>query len=658
MFKKILIANRGEIACRVIRTARAMGIGTVAVYSEADQNALHVDMADESVAIGPAPAAESYLVGERIIQAAADAGAEAIHPGYGFLSENPGFAEAVEHAGLTFIGPGAKAIAAMGDKIESKKIAQEAGVNTVPGFLGTVPSADEAVTIARDIGYPVMIKAAAGGGGKGMRIAGSDDEVRAGFERAVSEAKSSFGDDRVFIEKFIEGPRHIEIQVLADSQGTVLHLGERECSIQRRHQKVIEEAPSPFLDSDTRAAMCEQAVALARAVGYRSAGTVEFIVDSRRKFFFLEMNARLQVEHPVTEMITGLDLVEQMIRIAAGEPLSLKQEDVTINGWAIESRLYAEDPVRGFLPSPGRIVHYHEPPRSDHVRVDSGVAEGDEISLFYDPLIAKLITHGKSRGEAIQRHGEALDAYYIRGMGHNLNFLAQVMTNERFRAGEIDTDFIDTEWPDGVAPSPPGDTALPHFVAVAGLIHGRTGARRGESNRVESAKGKLEWVATIAGGQHTFTVLQNDGGYDVAVAGNTVAVRGAWTPTRQTFEGTINGKPAVMQVDRLAEGYRLTMGGAQADVVVRHPRTAELAKLMPAKADADSSRFLHSPMPGLVLAINVCEGESVEAGHPLAVVDAMKMENVLAAERKTRILKILVAPGDSLAVDQVIMEFE
>ncbi|MCH8111797.1 MAG: acetyl/propionyl/methylcrotonyl-CoA carboxylase subunit alpha [Proteobacteria bacterium] len=675
MFKKILIANRGEIACRVIRTARAMGIETVAVYSEADQTSRHVDMADEAVAIGPPPAAESYLVGERIIKAAADTGAQAIHPGYGFLSENPGFAEAVERAGLTFIGPGAKAIAAMGDKIESKRIAQGAGVSTIPGFLGTVPTADEAIKIARGIGYPVMIKAAAGGGGKGMRIAHGDDEVRAGFERAVSEAKSSFGDDRVFIEKFIEGPRHIEIQVLADSQGNVIHLGERECSIQRRHQKVIEEAPSPFLDSATRKVMCEQAVALAHAVGYRSAGTVEFIVDSRRNFFFLEMNARLQVEHPVTEMVTGLDLVEQMIRIAAGEPLSLTQENVQLNGWAIESRLYAEDPARGFLPSAGRIVHYRAPPQDDHVRVDSGVTEGDEISLFYDPLIAKLITHGETRDEAIRRHGTALDAYYIRGFGHNVNFLAQVMANDRFRAGEFDTDFIASEWPDGATPTAPDDDTLPHFIAVAGLIHCRQsrhsqmqmhgptassqgGASPGSSKEGGAAQGEFEWVAMIAGEQVPFTVADNDGGVDVALGGATVAVRGTWSPVGHLFEGSINGEPKVMQVDRLAEGYRLSMGGFQADVVVRHPRTAELAKLMPNKPEPDASRFLHSPMPGLVLAINVCEGERVEAGHTLAVVDAMKMENVLAAERKARIAKILVAPGDSLTVDQVIMEFE
>ncbi len=664
MFKKILIANRGEIACRVIRTARAMGIETVAVYSEADQTARHTGMADEAVAIGPPPAAESYLVGERIIKAAADTGAQAIHPGYGFLSENPVFAEAVERAGLTFIGPGAKAIAAMGDKIESKKIAQAAGVSTIPGFLGTVPTAGEAVKIAGGIGYPVMIKAAAGGGGKGMRIAHGDDEVRDGFERAVSEATSSFGDDRVFIEKYIEGPRHIEIQVLADSKGNVIHLGERECSIQRRHQKVIEEAPSPFLDSATREAMAGQATALARAVGYRSAGTVEFIVDSSRKFYFLEMNARLQVEHPVTEMITGLDLVEQMIRIAAGEPLSLTQEDVRFDGWAVESRLYAEDPARGFLPSAGRIVHYHEPPQDENVRVDSGVVEGDEISLFYDPLIAKLVTHGGTRDEAIRRHGAALDAYCIRGFGHNAGFLAQVMANGRFRAGEIDTDFIAAEWPDGAAPKAPNEVVLPHFVAVAGLIHCRMQMREGASSsegrsgQRDAGQGESQWTAMIAGAQYPFTALDNDGGFDVVLGDATVAVRGAWSPIGHLFEGTINGEPRVMQVDRLAEGYRLSMGGFQAEVVVRHPRAAELAKLMPEKPEPDSSRFLHSPMPGLVLAINVCEGEKVEAGHTLAVVDAMKMENVLAAERKTRLAKILVAPGDSLAVDQVIMEFE
>ncbi len=666
MFKKILIANRGEIACRVIRTAQAMGIETVAVYSQADQAARHVDMADEAVAIGAPPAAESYLVAERILEAAAETGAEAIHPGYGFLSENPAFAEAVARAGLAFIGPDAKAIRAMGDKIESKKIAQKAGINTVPGYLGTAASPHDAVRIARGIGFPVMIKAVAGGGGKGMRIACGERDAREGFERAVGEAKSSFGDDRVFIEKYVEGPRHIEIQILADSHGNVIHLGERECSIQRRHQKVIEEAPSPFLDAAARTAMAEQAVALARAVGYRSAGTVEFIVDTQRNFYFLEMNTRVQVEHPVTEMITGLDLVEQMIRIAAGEKLAVEQDDVRFDGWAIESRVYAEDPVRGFLPSVGRLVRYRPPEATGHVRIDSGVAEGDEISVFYDPLIAKLITHGETREEAIQRQVAALDAYCIRGIGHNVNFLARVMANERFLAGDFDTDFIARVWPDGFDAGAPGKELRPSFIATAAFIHSRTLSRDGAHGAAREAAfgdqradhgAEVDWVASIAGEQVPISVALNDGGFDVSIADATVAIRGTWSPVGHLFEGTINGRPAAMQVDRLMEGSRLTMGGYQVDVLIRHPRTAELARLMPNKPESDLSGYLLSPMPGLVVAINVSEGEDVEPGHTLAIIDAMKMENVLKAERAGRIAKIHVAQGDNLAADQVILEF-
>jgi propionyl-CoA carboxylase alpha chain len=651
MFKKILVANRGEIACRVMRTAKRLGIPTVAVYSDADAGAPHVQMADEAVRIGPPPAAQSYLVIDNILAAIRQTGADAVHPGYGFLSENAAFVEALDKAGVTFIGPPTKAIAAMGDKIESKKLADKAGVSTVPGFLGEVPDATAAIKIAREIGYPVMIKASAGGGGKGMRIARSDAEVKDGFERAVSEAKSSFGDDRVFIERYVETPRHIEIQVLADKHGNVLYLGERECSIQRRHQKVIEEAPSPFLDAATRKAMGEQAVALSKAVGYTSAGTVEFIVDPKRNFFFLEMNTRLQVEHPVTELVTGLDLVEQMIRVAAGEKLSLTQDKVKLTGWAVESRLYAEDPVRGFLPSIGRLSGYRPPREDGTIRVDTGVEEGSEISRFYDPMLAKLVTYGKDRDAAVTRMGEALDAFYVRGINHNIGFLRDVIDRPAFRKGDLSTAFIDQTWPDGYAAPEPSADQVRTAAAIAGLAHFR--------RTVRGADGDIhEWVAAVGEARATLQVVGVEGGCTVVVDGASLDVVSDWRPGIPLFEGTVGGRPVVAQIDTRAEGFAVTLGATSLDVVVRTRRVAELMTLMPVKEPPDMSKYLLSPMPGMVVAINVEPGQEVEAGHALAIVDAMKMENVLTAERKGTIKELHAKPGDSLAVDQIILEFE
>ena len=661
MFKKILIANRGEIACRVIRTARAMGIATVAVYSEADADARHVREADEAVAIGPSPSAQSYLVIDSILKVVHATGAEAVHPGYGFLSENRAFAEALEKAGIAFIGPGVAAIAAMGDKIESKKLAQAAGVNSVPGYLGVIKDAAEAAKIAKEIGYPVMIKASAGGGGKGMRIARTDAEAREGFRSATSEARSSFGDDRVFVEKYIEQPRHIEIQVLADAHGNTVYLGERECSIQRRHQKVIEEAPSPFLDAATRAAMGEQAVALAQAVDYRSAGTVEFIVDAERSFFFLEMNTRLQVEHPVTEMVTGLDLVEQMIRVAAGETLAFKQSDVKLEGWAIEARVYAEDPLRGFLPSIGRLVKYREPVAGAAVRVDSGVYEGAEISMFYDPMIAKLVTYGADRNVAIAAMREALDSFVIRGVGHNIPFLASLMAQPRFVGGRLTTNFIAEEYPDGFGgvALQPDHVAL--LVAVAAVIHHRHQARDQQiSGRVLPAKpsGGADWVVMVDRVAHPATVAETASGYAVISGGASFELISDWKLGDPLYHGTANGRPVSVQADRKGVGYRLSHGGAELDLLVLSPRAAELAALMPVKQAPDMSRFLLSPMPGLLVSLAVALEQEVKAGQELAVIEAMKMENVLRAERDGTVKILHAKPGDSLAVDQAIVEFE
>ncbi len=660
-FAKILIANRGEIACRVIRTARAMGIKTVAVYSETDADAAHVREADEAFPIGPAPSAKSYLAIENIVAAVKASGAEAVHPGYGFLSENRAFAAALEKAGVVFIGPPPAAIAAMGDKIESKKLAQKAGVNTVPGHLGVIKDADEAVKIARTVGYPVMIKASAGGGGKGMRLAHNDAETREGFRSATGEARSSFADDRVFIEKFIEEPRHIEIQVLADGHGTCLYLGERECSIQRRHQKVIEEAPSPFLDGKTRAAMGEQAVALAKAVGYRSAGTVEFIVDGKRNFYFLEMNTRLQVEHPVTEMVTGIDLVEQMIRIAAGEPIVFKQKDVKLNGWAIEARVYAEDPLRNFLPSVGRLTRYREPIAGRTVRIDSGVYEGAEISIYYDPMIAKLIGYGGDRNDAVAAITAALDAYQIRGVSHNIPFLSALLLHPRFAAGRLTTGFIAEEFPDGFQAVKPSEEERRLLFAVAAVVHHRRALRDGQiSGRLSPARENsgADYVVVLGLDHAPVTVAETAGGHAVIGAAGSTELIGDWQPGDTLYRGRADGKPIAVQIDPVGIGWRVSHGGVTLDLKVMTPRAAELAKLMPVKQAADLSRFLLSPMPGLLVSLAVKSGEEVKAGQELAVVEAMKMENLLRAERDGKVGKLHAAPGDSLAVDQAILEFE
>ena len=661
MFTKILIANRGEIACRVIKSARKMGIKTVAVYSEADKDALHVSMADEAVLIGPPPSTQSYLMADRILQACQDTGAQAVHPGYGFLSENAAFAEALHQAGIVFIGPKTHAIVSMGDKITSKKLADKAGVNTIPGYTGVLENADQAVEISRDIGYPVMLKASAGGGGKGMRVAWNDAECRDGFERATNEARSSFGDERVFVEKFIEEPRHIEIQIIADSHGNTIYLGERECSLQRRHQKVIEEAPSPFLDEETRQAMGEQAVALARAVDYQSAGTVEFIVDAQRNFYFLEMNTRLQVEHPITECITRVDLVELMIRIAAGEKLLLKQSNVKLKGWAIEGRIYAEDPFRNFLPSIGRLVRYLPPAESSSVRVDTGVYEGGEVSMYYDPMIAKLITYGPTRDQAIAHMSNALNEYYIRGVSHNISFLAALMAHPRFVSGRISTNMIAEEYPEGFHPAdiPHDDPAL--LISVAAAIHRRYMDRAaGISGQMPGHELQIgaDWVVVMGGQHYPITIKATTGGQDVIYAGNTYEVRSDWQFGVPLFKGTINGAEICLQVERRGLFYRLFHWGSQADIMVMTARAAELYRLMPEKTPPDLSKYLLSPMPGLLVQIAVEAGEEVKAGQDLAVVEAMKMENVLRAEQDATIAAVLAKTGDSLAVDQPIIEFE
>ena len=660
MFKKILIANRGEIACRVIRTARQMGIGTVAVYSDADRNALHVRLADEAVRIGPAPSAQSYLVIDNIVAACKATGSEAVHPGYGFLSEKTAFAAALENVGVTFIGPKAHAITAMGDKIESKKLAMKAGVTTVPGYTDVIDGPEHAVTIARDIGYPVMLKASAGGGGKGMRVVRNDEECRDGFQRATNEAVASFGDGRVFAEKYIEEPRHIEIQVLADAHGNTLYLNERECSIQRRHQKVIEEAPSPFLDAKTRKAMGEQAVALARAVDYQSAGTVEFIVDKNRNFYFLEMNTRLQVEHPVTELITGLDLVELMIRVAAGEKLPLKQGDVKIKGWALEARVYAEDPFRNFLPSIGRLVRCQPPVESEHVRVDTGIEEGSEVSMYYDPMIAKLITRGGTRDEAIDRMADALDAYHIRGVSHNLSFLNALVSHPRFREGRLSTNFIAEEFPDGfhAADVVQADPHLP--IVIAATVHRRYMDRAAKlSGQLPSHERQVgdDFVVDLGGRQHPVTVLPIAGGYDVRLGTATHRVVTNWQFGEPLVRADVDGRAACFQLDRIGVRYRLSYRGAQLDALVCEPRAAELNRLMLAKTPPDLSKFLLSPMPGLLVRLAVTVGQELKAGEEIAVVEAMKMENSLRAMSDVTVTKILVEQGQSLVVDQPIVEF-
>jgi propionyl-CoA carboxylase alpha chain len=665
MFDKILIANRGEIACRIIKTARRLGIRTVAVFSEADARALHVRMADEAVLIGPPPVNQSYIVIERILEAIRATGAQAVHPGYGFLSERAEFAEALAAEGVAFIGPPASAIRAMGDKITSKKLAAEARVSTVPGFMGLIDDEGHAVRIAREIGYPVMIKASAGGGGKGMRIAWNDDEAAEGFARSRSEAASSFGDDRIFIEKFVTSPRHIEIQVLGDSHGDVIHLGERECSIQRRNQKVIEEAPSPFLDAETRAAMGAQAVQLSKAVGYASAGTVEFIVDAGRNFYFLEMNTRLQVEHPVTELVTGIDLVEQMIRVAAGERLQLRQEDVRLDGWAIESRLYAEDPYRNFLPSIGRLTRYR-PPEEERtetrvVRNDTGVFEGGEISMFYDPMIAKLCTWGPDREAALEAMRTALDTFEVEGIGHNLPFLAAVMDHPRFAAGDMTTGFIAEEYPEGFAGVEPDEATLRRLAALAAHMHvvgERRAAAISGAMRNHARETEADWVVALGGRHWAVRVSPTAGGSAVAFADQTLPVESDWRPGEPLVRAQVDRTALHVKASRAAAGFRLRHRGADLRAQVLTARQATLAARLPEKEPPDTAKLLLCPMPGLVVRIDVAVGDEVFDGQPLCMVEAMKMENVLRAERKGVVAKIHATPGQSMAVDDVIMEFE
>jgi propionyl-CoA carboxylase alpha chain len=661
MFKKILIANRGEIACRVIKSCRKMGIKTVAVYSDADEAALHVEMADEAVHLGPPPAAQSYLLADKIIQACKDTGAEAVHPGYGFLSERESFAKALDEAGIAFIGPPAKAIAAMGDKIESKKLANEAGVSTVPGYIGEIEDGDEALKIAADIGFPVMIKASAGGGGKGMRIAHSAEDVKENFDSARNEAIASFGDGRIFIEKFVVEPRHIEIQLIGDKHGNVIYLNERECSIQRRHQKVVEEAPSPFVDPEMRKAMGEQSVALAQAVGYFSAGTVEFVVGADKSFYFLEMNTRLQVEHPVTELITGIDLVENMIRVAYGEKLPFTQDDIGINGWAIENRVYAEDPYRNFLPSIGRLVRYKTPAEENGVRVDTGVVEGSEISMFYDPMIAKLCTWAPTRLEAIDKQIDALNEYYIRGCGHNIDFVSAVMQHERFRSGKITTAFIAEEYPDGFLGNPITDALHKTFVAVAAVCDAIKCARATRiSGQIPGHEPKLPSARTVCLGDavHHVSVAADADRWTATIDGDDVTVEDAWRPGDLQFSGAVGGQEITIEVDAQPTGFALSANGTKATVSVLQPHVNELSKHMIEKVAPDTSKMLLCPMPGLIVRLDVEVGQEVEAGQALAVVEAMKMENILRAERKMTVAKINAAAGDSLAVDDVIMEFE
>ncbi|WP_288483859.1 acetyl/propionyl/methylcrotonyl-CoA carboxylase subunit alpha [uncultured Novosphingobium sp.] len=673
MFKKILIANRGEIACRVIKTARRMGIQTVAVYSDADARAPFVQMADEAVHIGPAPAAQSYLIADKIIAACKQTGADAVHPGYGFLSERTSFAEALAAEGIEFIGPPVGAIAAMGDKIESKKLAKAAGVNVVPGFVGEIEDTEHAVRISNEIGYPVMMKASAGGGGKGMRLAYDEKDVREGFEATKREGLNSFGDDRVFIEKFILNPRHIEIQILGDKHGNILYLNERECSIQRRHQKVVEEAPSPFVTPKMRKAMGEQCVALSRAVGYYSAGTVELIVSGAdptgESFYFLEMNTRLQVEHPVTEAITGIDLVEQMIRVAAGEKLEITQDDVKIDGWAIENRVYAEDPYRGFLPSTGRLVRYQPPVEGwtddgaangrrgiDGVRVDDGVYEGGEVSMFYDPMIAKLVTWGATRDEAADKQVAALDMFEIEGLGHNIDFVSAIMQHPRFRSGELTTGFIAEEYPEGFHGAAASDETLEKIAAVAGFI---ATARADRARRVDGQLGVPldppgEWTITI--GKTPFEVVIDED--EVLVNGRAVELAMEYTPGEHLVTAEVDGEMLGLKVAPSRSGLTITTRGAIHKLGVLPTRLAPLSQHMIEKIAPDLSRFLICPMPGLLVSLNVAEGDKVEAGQPLAVIEAMKMENILRAEKSGTVKTVNATAGQSLAVDAVILELE
>lgn len=662
MFKKILVANRGEIACRVFRTAKNMGISTVAVYSDADKDALHVRMADESVYIGPSPSVESYLIIEKILDACKVSGADAVHPGYGFLSENKKFCEDLNAQGVAFIGPGVKAIESMGDKITSKLIASNAGVNTVPGYDDIIKDSDDAVKIAKDIGYPVMLKATAGGGGKGMRIAWNEKECQEGFIRATNEAISSFGDGRIFIEKYIQDPRHIEIQIMADSHGNIVYLGERECSIQRRHQKVIEEAPSPFLSKIDREKMGQQAILLAKAVDYTSAGTVEFIVDSDKNFYFLEMNTRLQVEHPVTEMVTGFDLVELMIKIAAGEKLPLSQKDVQLRGCAIETRIYAEDPFQGFLPSVGRMERYIEP-TGDGIRIDTGIFEGGEVPIFYDPMISKLIAHGSDRNQAIEKMSNALDSYYIRGVKNNISFLSALIVHPRFVSGNLTTNFINEEYPDGFNANVLSQADMAVFVVTAAVIHMINSNRRTliSDQLVGHEYSPLEKLVVITDNEeHEYQLLvsRSDRSYKVDLDGQLFTFETDWCIGEPLLKGSINGREVISQVDQIGQHIHLFHQGSKKEILVVSPRLAELNKHMLIKEKPDTSKLLVSPMPGLLVKLSVRVGDTVKSGQNIAVIEAMKMENNLRATNDGVVLNVPVSEGDSLAVGELIVEFK
>ena len=656
MFKKVLIANRGEIACRIVRSLRQLGVGSVAVFSDADRDAMHTVYADEAVAIGPAPSAQSYLSIDRLVDACLQTRADAVHPGYGFLSENSNFLKALDAAGIAFIGPGQRAIEVMGDKIAAKALARKAGISVIPGYDEALEGVDDALEKASAIGYPVMLKASAGGGGKGMRVAFNSAECREGFDRAQNEAQTSFGDNRVFIEKYIDRPRHIEIQVLGDHHGNCVYLHERECSIQRRHQKVIEEAPSTFIDSATRAAMGEQAIDLAKAVDYYSAGTVEFIVDQARNFYFLEMNTRLQVEHPVTEMITGLDLVELMLRIAAGEELPFTQSDVPMNGWAIESRIYAENPARGFVPATGRLIHYRQPPQSGSVRVDSGVNEGSEISIHYDPMVAKLICHGSDRDAAIALMRESLDQFHIQGVVTNVSFLASLLAHKRFLAGETTTAFIDEEYPEGFVSQTPSEPLLSRIIALIAVVHQRSLVFQwGESPA--SSNPRKTHVVRIAGAAYRCSVEPEDGGYSVRVDSYALKLTTAWTGAEKVTAFCVDGERYYAQVERTDIGYSVVHAGFLVSALILEPHTSELYDFMPLRTPKDQSHLLLSPMPGLLISIDVEAGDAVHAGQALAVIEAMKMENVLKAERDCVIETIHAAVGDTLEPDQPVIEF-
>ena len=657
MFKKVLIANRGEIACRIIRSLRQLGVVSVAVFSDADRDAMHTVYADEAIAIGPAPSAQSYLSIDRLVDACLQTGADAVHPGYGFLSENSGFLEALNTAGIAFIGPGQRAIEVMGDKITAKALARKAGISVIPGYDEALDGIDDALEKARAIGYPVMLKASAGGGGKGMRVAFNSTECREGFDRAQNEAQSSFGDNRVFIEKYIDKPRHIEIQVVGDHHGNCVYLHERECSIQRRHQKVIEEAPSTFIDSATRAAMGQQAVDLAKAVDYYSAGTVEFIVDQARNFYFLEMNTRLQVEHPVTEMITGLDLVELMLRIAAGEELPFSQSDVPMDGWAIESRIYAENPARGFVPATGRLIYYRQPPQSGNVRVDSGVNEGSEISIHYDPMVAKLICHGSDRNAAIALMRESLDQFHIQGVVTNVSFLASLLAHKRFLTGETTTAFIDEEYPEGFVSQTPSEPLLSKIIALIVVVHQRSLVFQWGDNPPSSSLRKTHVVRT-AGASYRCSVEPEDGGYSVRVNGYMLKLTTAWTGAEKVTEFSVDGEHYYAQVERADISYSVVHAGFLVSALILEPHTSELYDFMPLRTPKDQSHLLLSPMPGLLISIDVEAGDTVHAGQALAVIEAMKMENVLKAERDCVIKTIHAAVGDTLEPDQPVIEFQ